>query len=276
MDHGQLQVKTADRLLNFGGAEFRYDPYPIGFARDVVPDALYKELVESFPTIQNLRRTENLGNKYLLTEFDGEPYLNLVRASPSWQRFYAYIKGTVFIEQMIETLRAAKMDLGLQSIPIANANELADPLEYYSSKVARKAKHLLRLARQQSGHLTSRFEFSALPGNGGSHYPHTDTPRKVISLVLSMMKEGEWDPDWGGGTTVCRPKDMTDNFNYLNRYLGFNDVEVIETFPFVPNACVIFIKTFNSWHAVMPYEATDERAVRKSITINIDYTGGRI
>jgi len=92
----------------------------------------------------------------------------------------------------------------------------------------------------------------------------------VISLVISMMKPGEWDPAWGGGTAVCKPLDMRKSFNYLNQYMPFEDVEVVETYPFLPNGCVLFVKTFNSWHTVMPYQAPPEM-VRKSIVVNIDY-----
>ena len=260
-------------MLSFEQATFRYDPYPIGFARNVVPEPLYSALVEAFPPVQILRRADSLGNKYLLTEFDGGTFLDFVRSSPPWHQFYDYIKSVQFMRQIIDVLCSAKIDLGFHNVEMVAANRLAGAIPYYSEKVARKIKGLLPFSQRAFGHLTARFEFSALPGNGGSHYPHTDTPRKVISLVLSLMKEGEWDPALGGGTAVCRPKDMTNNFNYVNKYLGFDDVEVLETFPFVPNACVVFVKTFNSWHAVMPYQAADERAVRKTVTINIDYTG---
>jgi hypothetical protein len=33
---------------------------------------------------------------------------------------------------------------------------------------------------------------------------HTDTPKKIITLVLSMIKEGEWDSALGGGLDVNR------------------------------------------------------------------------
>jgi len=62
-----------------------------------------------------------------------------------------------------------------------------------AKKYLGKVKRVLPGAgKMAAGHLTSRFEFSALKGEGGSHLPHTDAPRKVISLVLSMMRDGEW------------------------------------------------------------------------------------
>jgi hypothetical protein len=71
---------------------------------------------------------------------------------------------------------------------------------------------------------------------------------------------------------VVWPKDEKKTFNYLNDYLGFEEVDVLEEFKFLPNSCVIFVKTFNSWHAVMPIRAP-ENVIRKSLVINIDLIG---
>ena len=100
--------------------------------------------------------------------------------------------------------------------------------------------------------LSARFEFSMLPADGGSVIPHTDAPGKLITLVVSMVKEGEWNPALGGGTEVNRPKDHRLAYNELNRQAEFADVEALDTFEFTPNQAVIFVKTFNSWHCVRP------------------------
>ena len=97
-----------------------------------------------------------------------------------------------------------------------------------------------------------------------------DAQRKLITLVLSMMKPGEWDPAWGGGTDVVMPRDRTRSFNEVNNSLAFADVEVLKTFAFDPNQCVIFIKTFNSWHSVSPMLGHGSPALRKTLTINIE------
>ena len=59
-------------------------------------------------------------------------------------------------------------------------------------------------------------------------------------------------------------------FNRVNRYLDFEDVDEVKTFPFLPNQALIFVKTFNSWHAVMPMTAPRDDKLRKTITINIE------
>ena len=256
--------------MNFNDIRFRHDPYPIAFAQNVLPKSLYDKLTDNFPATESLRRASNMGeNKFLLTEFDGPSYYSLIESHPAWRELYDYVKSKEFVEKTLALLCSAGIDQGLRGIEVVSAKYYDNTFEKYAGKVKRKFKQLLPTGAG-IGHLTSRFEFSALHGAGGSHLPHTDAPRKVISMVLSMMKEGEWNPVWGGGTAVCKPRDMTRNFNYMNKYIDFSEVEVLETFPFIPNGCVIFVKTFNSWHTVMPYKA-DPSVVRKSIVINIDY-----
>src|SRR5207249_5186511 len=100
--------------------------------------------------------------------------------------------------------------------------------------------------------LSSRFEFSMLPSAAGCIKPHTDAPQKMITLVISMIENGEWDPSFGGETEVLRPVDRQKTFNFMNRYLEFDEVETIRTFEFMPNQGIVLVKTFNSLHAVSP------------------------
>jgi hypothetical protein len=56
----------------------------------------------------------------------------------------------------------------------------------------------------------------------------------------------------------------------MNRQAGFDEMEVLDTFPFTPNQAVVFIKTFNSWHSVRPMLGNGSNAMRKTLTINIE------
>jgi hypothetical protein len=116
--------------------------------------------------------------------------------------------------------------------------------------------------------LGARFEFSVLPGDGGHILPHTDAPQKLVTLVISMVDDA-WSEAWGGGTEVLRAKDPAVAFNKMNRYLAFDEVERIRTLPFRSNQCVVFVKTFNSLHAVSPVAGGSE-VLRRSLTINIE------
>ena len=59
----------------------------------------------------------------------------------------------------------------------------------------------------------TRFEFSMLPADGGSVMPHTESPGKIVTLVVSMVRRGRVGSGLGGGTDVNRPKDVRLAFN---------------------------------------------------------------
>jgi hypothetical protein len=110
-----------------------------------------------------------------------------------------------------------------------------------------------------------------LPADGGSVIPHTDVPKKLVTLVVSMVEEGEWDPRWGGGTEVDRTTDFRYAYNWLNRPVPFERVEALHTYEFAPNQCVVFVKTFNSLHCVRPMRGAGSSAMRRTLTINIEH-----
>jgi hypothetical protein len=197
------------------------------------------------------------GDKWSLSEINNpEKYHDFLRTNSDWKELYEEVKSKKFIDQVLDTLIKSKINLGLVS--------------GVRDDFWRRLKKLFQ-ARKANDELTARFEFSMMSANGGYIYPHTDSPQKLITLVLSMSRPGEWDESWGGGTDMMRPLDASDNFNFMNRYLGFNEVDVIQTMAYEPNQCVIFIKTFNSLHAVRPMSGPRD-VMRRTLTINIEST----
>ena len=238
----------------------RYDPYPIGIARPLMDDALYRELVAAFPSRDRFASLAKVGDKLSLSEkFGAREFHAFVRGHPLWREFHAYIKSRDFIAGVLAALRERHVDLGfdLDSSP--------------GTRLARRLADALRGgSRTNALELRSRFEFSMLPAQGGHVIPHSDGVSKIVTLVVSMLREGEWNPSWGGGTDINRPKDPARIFNRLNRQLSFDEVEVLDTFPFEPNQAVVFVKTFNSWHSVRPMTAPDRDILRRTLTINIE------
>jgi hypothetical protein len=110
-----------------------------------------------------------------------------------------------------------------------------------------------------------------LPAHKGCIKPHTDHPQKVVTLVVSMSGEGEWDSGYGGGTEVMRPRDIRRNYNFMNRQLEFEEVETLRVFEYQPNQCLVFVKTFNSLHGVRPMTGLGTSLMRKTLTINIEH-----
>jgi hypothetical protein len=246
----------ADRLLDLRRAEFRYEPYPIGIIRNIFEPKLYRRLVDSFPPVNLFHFMQNHGDKWSLSEVNNpELYYRFLNANPDWNRLYAEVKSNNFIEQVLGALAQSKIDLGL-SAPTGRDDRLRKLLNRF-------------LGRKASGGLRARFEFSMMSAEGGNILPHTDSPQKHVTLVVSMVRPDEWNPAWGGGTDLMRAIDPSENFNLLNRYLRFDQVEKIATMAYESNQCVIFIKTFNSLHAVEPMTGPRD-VMRRTLTINIE------
>jgi hypothetical protein len=183
-------------VLSYDNIEFDYDPYPIGVASPVVEDRLYQEMLRCFPPIELFNESDYHGRKYFLSKkHNRREFEAFVMSQPVWREFRRYVKSGEFIFGTLDMLRAHNIDLGLTR---ANMSLAARSLECL--------KHLA------GGHLpnvrpalTGRLEFSALPADGGMLLPHTDTAKKMITLVISMVGEGEWSPEFGGGTEVMKP-----------------------------------------------------------------------
>ncbi len=240
--------------------EFQYEPFPIGLAKPLMAEEVYREFLDNYPPLEIFKSIPKVGNKYSLSErFNPDEYKEFISSNPLWKEFHRWIKSDEFVTGIMNMLRQHHIDLGYGLPPIPPGK--------------RALKFIKSLSRGQiprSTRLASRFEFSMLPAQGGSVLPHTDAPSKIVTMIVSMMREGEWNPAFGGGTDVNRPKSTGHSFNQMNRKADFDEMDVLHTYEFTPNQGVLFIKTFNSWHSVRPMTGTDSNAMRKTLTINIE------
>jgi hypothetical protein len=267
MSPQQMRKENGYRpIFAFDNASFIYDPYPIGISTNVLPEDYYSRLIEEWPPTDLFMFKEELGKKYSLSQVNNpDGYHEFIKASPSWQQFYRYIKSPEFVYEVIELFHCHNINLGLPRIRVDHIHHLSNWKEHLKETLRR-----LKRFGTQGTTLSARFEFSMLPANKGCIKPHTDAPQKIITLVLSIVRAVEWDPAFDGGTVVLRPTDISQNYNYINKQLEFHEVETVTSFPFQPNQCVLFVKTFNSLHAVHPMTGENSDAMRKTITINIE------
>ena len=247
-------------MIRYENMAFDYEPFPIGLARPAIEPGLYRELVETFPTLEDFRSKEEKGVKYSLSAHNNRRrYFAHLKRNPAWQRFYDFVKSPDFIAGAFEMLRGHNIDLGIGDTSLAERMT-------QRVKAWRKGAPLPHFPK-----LSARFEFSAMPVTGGSIRPHTDNPSKVITMVVAILEQDEWDEEaLGGGTSIVWPKDRKRAFNQMNGYLDFDEVDCVRTFPFQPNQCLCFIKTYNSWHAVWPMTGQDPTKLRRTLTINIE------
>jgi len=246
-------------MLNFDAINFDYDPYPIGMAPGALAPELYEELIDTFPDDETFVLKEFNGVKYSLSRHNNKAgYFDHLRKNAAWGRFYDYIDSERFITDTMTMLRSHNIDLAL-----ANST--------WRERAARRFKALRKGNRQPHiPRLRSRFEFSSMPVTGGNIRPHTDHPSKVVTMVIPILRQNEWNEDYGGGTSVVWPKDRTSSYNLTNAYVDFDEVDCVRTYPFEPNQCLVFVKTYNSWHAVWPMTGNDPSILRRTLTINIE------
>jgi hypothetical protein len=250
-------------FFDYSHLRFRYEPFAIGLARPILEESTYRAFVDNFPPLDLFKSFGAMGKegrKFTLSEKESpETYKSFVRSNPVWRDFHSWIKSSDFVYGLMDVLREHDIDLGFR----------------YASPVKRRLKRLRHELRGKASNgkhdpLRARFEFSALPADGGSVPPHTDAPTKVATIVVSMLKDGEWNPDFGGGTDVNRPRDDHLRFNHMNRLAGFDDMEVVDSFDYAPNQGVIFAKTFNSWHSVRPLTGQGSAATRNTLTVTVE------
>jgi hypothetical protein len=262
---------TTDVEFDFQNLIFRYDPFPIGVCHNVLPTNIYSALCKRWPPTDLFAYKANLGDKYSLSEINNpHQFYSLLNRDELWRDVYKTVKSPAFIRGVLERLCDAEINLGLMDRRIS-ARHRFSPKSELPGALSRRLMRALRPSGPSP--LTARFEFSMLPAAGGHIKPHTDAPQKLVTLVVSLFEEGSWNDAWGGGTEVQRPKDIRRNFNHLNRQFGFDEVDTIEVMPFKPNQCIVFVKTFNSFHAVSPMHGPNDGTMRKTLTINIESWG---
>jgi len=246
-------------MLNFESIKFDFDPYPIGIARGAFAPEVYRELVDTLPDDKIFVTKDNLGVKLSLSQLNNRAgYYEHIQKNATWKRFFDYVKSERFIEQTMAMLSAQGIDLGISGLT-------------WRERMARRVRAFKRGSPQpRFPKLRSRFEFSSMPVTGGNIRPHTDAVSKAVTMVIPMLQDGEWKEEYGGGTSIVWPKDRTRSFNMVNDYMDFDEVECLRTFPFEPNQCLVFVKTYNSWHAVWPMTGNDPAVLRRTLTINIE------
>lgn len=247
-------------MIDFENLDLRYSPFPIGVAQNVMDPGFYRDLVTQWPSQDLFQYKDSLGDKYSLSEVNNPGnYRAFINNTPAYRKLHDWVKSDGFIYGLVDQLAASGINLGYRKLPTATKLKVA----------LRDIRHNKRWPRYPSD-LSARFEFSMLPVDGGSIRPHTDAPQKIITVVLSIIDEDEWPTDVGGGTQIVWPKDETKSFNAKNAYLGFDEVDVLDEYPFDPNQALLFVKTFNSWHTVMPMRGKGRSEMRKTLTINIE------
>lgn len=257
------QAKLSERrravdapLFTLGQLDLRFEPYPHGVAAPLFADHVYQQLVSAFPP-RELFGKNPINVKYVLSErVNGREYARFLRGSPIWRQFARWVRSDAFISCVLHELRTRHVDLGYRQRPGLQ-------------RLIRRLAYGLGGRRDFHSSLFSRFEFSMLPADGGMVLPHTDSPGKIVTMILPMVAEGEWHPGLGGDTDINTPRADHLRFNGVNGKADFADMDIASSLAFQPNRALLFIRTYNSWHSVRPMTASGSSALRRTVTVTI-------
>jgi hypothetical protein len=253
----------ASRLFLFENLNLRYEPFPIGIIKPLMDGDLYRQLVQRFPSLDHFasyQTMEKYGNKYTFSEKEHPKlFRQYIQSDPLWREFYGWIKSDEFVYHVLDTLIDRNVNLGFKRY---------SPLKRF---LKRSKGCFTGSIHPETAKLRARFEFSALPADGGYLPPHTDAPTKIATMIVSILDENEWPAEFGGGTDVNKPVNAARyGYNQLNELADFDDMEVLSSYEFTPNQGILFVKTFNSWHSVRPIKGAGSKQLRKTLTINIE------
>lgn len=244
-------------MLKFDKLDLRFSPFPYSIIDDILDVKVYDEMNSSFPRLDDMKHRPELGEKWSVTcrRGDKKAMRKILRQSEVWYSFDAYVRSPAFRSDLEQKLARAGLEI----------------YTYPSSfqRVLWRVGRALGIKKR----FRINWEFSVMPGNGGHILPHTDSPEKIITIVIYFPDNTEgspWNSKWGGHTEILVPNaaQSPGAYNLVNRQGTRGDFAVVECVEYRARSGMLFIKTHNSWHSVSPCTAPTG-VFRRTVTLNI-------
>jgi hypothetical protein len=201
-------------------------PYPHIFVRDIFPDDFYRRLQAALPDssemvpIAQARPVTGYKERFVMVLSPEQ----IERLPPDkrhfWAEFAAWLLAGRFGAHVL-----GKFD---SVIKARFKNETAK-LDFYSEALL----------------IEDRTNYSL--------GPHTDSPRKVVSLLFYLPTD---DSQAAAGTSIYVPNEQ----NFVcpgGPHYPFDKFGLVRTMPYLPNTLLAFAKTNNSFHGVEPVVCRD-------------------
>lgn len=221
---------SPDRV-RFLGHEVVLRPRPFVHAviDDFLPEARYRELAAAFVDPRKQPEGDRYPDGKCRLHFLAPPVPSELAPGAPWERFVAEISSAPAMAEMREVCRRAE--------EIAPGDPPYDRLAAARQEIA-------------VGDFDLYCEFSSL-ARGALLRPHSDATFKFLSCVYYFAPE-DWRAEWGGATDLFRARGKRGRFNWMNRELDPDDVELAARCEFRPNRLFLFVKGPRSLHGVAP------------------------
>lgn len=259
--------------MNLKNASVDFLPFPVMVIPDIFEFSLYSELIATLPEANLLIAKNSLGKKLSLSTINNPTaFSKFIETNSKWSMFSKFVTSRNFIIQIVEVLKLHGIDLGIE---IVRGGSSIESLRLKIDQSLGRLTAANRVVTLGSRPLSTRWEISFIPADGGFLLPHTDAPRKIVTLVVPMTEKNSWNSSWGGGTEILVPLNEEDSYNFQNRQSDFSSFKTVICHEFIPNRGLLFVKTHNSWHGVRPIDGPPN-FWRRSLTINIEIPKFRI
>lgn len=222
---------------NVANAPLRAYPFPHFYVRDVFPAEFYATLLEKLPPQSVYKRLDETGtvpkgaypDRYICSLEDAEEDEFRRGAGDFWERFHAWMGGHTLPRLLLHIFRDA-----MQA-------RYGDDVNVHVSSECRLVRDF------------THYDIS----------PHTDTPRKLVSLLFYLPAD---DSLRCLGTSLYVPRDPSRRCEGT-RHHEFADFLKVATAEFRPNSLLAFFKTDLAFHGVEPI--TDPGVERNLLLYNL-------
>ena len=203
---------------NIANAPMRMFPYPHFYLRDVFPKDYYAQIQNHMPVpddmfpIEEVRPVRGYKERFVM----GMDEKSLAHLPEDKKTFWRELSQSMCGELMAKTIMNKFMPF-IQ----ARFNNVPNVQLYHETLLIQD---------------TTNYAIG----------PHTDSPRKVVSVLFYMPKD---DSQVNLGTSIYQPKDPS--FKCVGGpHYPFEPFDRMCTMPFLPNSVFAFLKTHDSFHGV--------------------------
>ena len=201
-------------------------------------EEIYNELNSTYPE-QSLFSEHNDFARSFTDENDN--FSSFLEENSQWKNFINEINSKVFAEDLIKLFNLKNV---------------------YFSENSWKSK--IKIFKKVK--LSFCFNISE---TGGFSLPHTDSSRKLVSMVFFFV-DSLWNEKNGGLVKLYKPINSVHENNWRNARVDEKQLEVLKTIIPSPNKIYGFRKTKNSYHSVSPIKEINSLK-RKVLMINLIY-----
>ncbi|HYE36630.1 hypothetical protein [Methylocaldum sp.] len=202
-------------------------PFPHFYITDIFPEDFYKALLKFLPSNSQFKRLDETGT---------------VPKGSYPERFICSLSDL----NQNEEFSAEHLDFWRQLSSWINGTRFQNVLlQKFHKDIKQRFDKDIKLVIENDVRLIRDFSNYSIP-------PHTDTQRKLISLLFYLPHD---DSLKHLGTSIYSPTDESFVCNGGTHH-SFSEFKKVTTAPFTPNSLFGFLRTDNSFHGVEPITET--------------------